>query len=132
MAQFPIVLAAGQRRAFTANTISRDSTWRRRDPNGTLRISPHEAERFGLAYGAAARITARRGTAQATVEIDDRAQAGHTALPNGPGLDRPARDGTTERVGVAVHTLTALHWSNSSSGTPWHKHVPDRIKPLPT
>ncbi|MFF0000122.1 molybdopterin dinucleotide binding domain-containing protein [Streptomyces avermitilis] len=89
MAQFPIVLAAGQRRAFTANTISRDPTWRRRDPNGTLGISPHEAERFGLADGAAARISTRRGTARATVEIDDRVQAATPPCPTGPASTGP-------------------------------------------
>ncbi|WP_307037702.1 molybdopterin dinucleotide binding domain-containing protein [Streptomyces canus] len=64
--EFPFVLAAGQRRAFTANVIFRDTTWRKLDAGGALRISPHDAERLGLADGAAARITTRRGTARAT------------------------------------------------------------------
>ncbi|MFI6377090.1 molybdopterin dinucleotide binding domain-containing protein [Streptomyces sp. NPDC050546] len=129
--EFPIVLAAGQRRAFTANTIFRDTTWRKRDPHGTLRISPHDAERLGLTDGAPARITTARGTAEATVEIDDRMQAGHAALPNGFGLDLPTGDGGTERTGVALNTLTDLHWRDPIAGTPWHKHVPARIEPLP-
>jgi anaerobic selenocysteine-containing dehydrogenase len=129
--EFPIVLAAGQRRAFTANTIFRDNTWRKRDPAGALRISPHDAEQLGLANGARAQITTHSGTAQATVEIDDRMQAGHAALPNGFGLDLPTEAGTTERTGVAVNTLTDLQWRDPIAGTPWHKHVPARIEPLP-
>lgn len=128
---FPIVLAAGQRRAFTANTIFRDNTWRKRDQQGALRVSPRDAEQLGLADGALAQITTSRGTAQAVVEIDDRLQPGHAALPNGFGLDLPVADGATERTGVALNTLTDLTWRDPIAGTPWHKHVPARIAPLP-
>ncbi|MEU2268132.1 molybdopterin-dependent oxidoreductase [Streptomyces olindensis] len=128
---FPIVLAAGQRRAFTANTIFRDNAWRKRDQQGTLRVSSHDAEQLGLSDGALARITTHRGTAQAVVEIDDRLQPGHAALPNGFGLDLPTEDGATERTGVALNTLTDLTWRDPIAGTPWHKHVPARIEPLP-
>ncbi|MER6563678.1 molybdopterin-dependent oxidoreductase [Streptomyces sp. NPDC001027] len=130
-AEYPIVLVAGQRRAFTANTIFRDNTWRKRDTNGTLHISPQDAEQLGLSDGALAQITTARGTAQAVVEIDDRLQSGHAALPNGFGLDLPTADGTTERIGVALNTLTDLTWRDPIAGTPWHKHVPARIEPLP-
>ncbi|GAA2931342.1 MULTISPECIES: molybdopterin dinucleotide binding domain-containing protein [Streptomyces] len=128
---FPIVLAAGQRRAFTANTIFRDNTWRKRDPQGTLRVSPHDAEQLGLSDGALAQVTTSRGTAQAVVEIDDRLQPGHAALPNGFGLDLPTEDGGTERTGVALNSLTDLDWRDPIAGTPWHKHVPARIQPAP-
>ncbi|MGR4851898.1 molybdopterin dinucleotide binding domain-containing protein [Streptomyces sp. LARHCF252] len=128
---FPIVLAAGQRRAFTANTIFRDNTWRKRDPQGTLRVSPHDAEQLGLSDGALAQVTTSRGTAQAVVEIDDRLQPGHAALPNGFGLDLPTKDGGTERTGVALNSLTDLDWRDPIAGTPWHKHVPARIQPAP-
>ncbi|MEV7740056.1 molybdopterin dinucleotide binding domain-containing protein [Streptomyces sp. NPDC088921] len=114
-ADFPIVLAAGRRRAFTANTIFRDSTWRKHDQQGALRFSPHDAEQLGLSDGALAQITTTRGTAQAVVEIDDRLQAGHAALPNGFGLDLPTEDGGTERIGVALNTLT---WRDPIAGTP--------------
>ncbi|MFD5904857.1 molybdopterin dinucleotide binding domain-containing protein [Streptomyces microflavus] len=126
---FPIVLAAGQCRAFTANTIFRDNTWRKRDQQGTLRVSPHDAEQLGLSNGAPAQITTSRGTAQAVVEIDDRLQPGHAALPNGFGLDLPTASGETERTGVALNTLTDLTWRDPIAGTPWHKHVPARIQP---
>lgn len=106
--EFPFILAAGQRRAFTANTIIRDTTWRLRERDGTLRINPGDAERLGPPDGATAQITTSRGTARATVEVDDRLQPGHAALPNGFGLDLPTDDGGTERTGVALNTLTDL------------------------
>jgi hypothetical protein len=119
--EFPFILAAGQRRAFTANTIFRDTGWRLRDrdeksmedlltqsdatvsaitppprpparrwarPTWTARRPPDQpwdAQRFGLDNGAEAQITTSRGTARATVEIDDRLR--NAALPNGFGLE---------------------------------------------
>ncbi|MFE2581899.1 molybdopterin dinucleotide binding domain-containing protein [Streptomyces sp. NPDC059378] len=118
-------------RAFTANTIFRDNTWRERDQQDALRVSPHDAERLSLSDGALAQITASRGTAEAVVESDDRLQPGHAALPNGFGLDLPAQGGGTERTGVALNTLTDLTWRDPIAGTPWHKHVPARVQPLP-
>jgi anaerobic selenocysteine-containing dehydrogenase len=125
--EFPFILAAGQRRAFTANTVIRDATWRLRERDGTLRLNPGDAERLGLPDGATVQITASRGTARATVEADDRLQPGHAALPNGFGLDLPA-DGGTERTGVALNTLTDQYWRDPIAATPWHKHVPARIE----
>ncbi|MFG1793491.1 molybdopterin-dependent oxidoreductase [Nocardia sp. NPDC049149] len=128
--EFPFVLAAGERRSFTANTIFRDDTWRRRDPEGALRLNPDDADRLGLSTGDQARITTRRGSAIAAVEINDRMQPGHASLPNGLGLDLPTGD-TTHRTGVAANELTDLTWRDAIAGTPWHKHVPARIEPLP-
>ena len=42
--EFPIVLSAGERRAYTANDIFRDPAWRKRDVDGALRISVEDAE----------------------------------------------------------------------------------------
>ncbi|RSM69539.1 molybdopterin oxidoreductase [Actinoplanes sp. ATCC 53533] len=130
--EFPFILAAGQRRAFTANTIFRDAGWRLRDRGGALRINPDDAQRLGLDNGAPAQITTLRGTARATIEIDDRLQPGNAALPNGFGLDLTTDTGTTTRTGVALNDLTDRQWRDPIAGTPWHKHVPARIEPLPS
>ena len=42
------MLSAGERRAFTANTIIRDPAWRKLDPEGALCISPHDAVALGV------------------------------------------------------------------------------------
>ncbi|BBU22702.1 molybdopterin-dependent oxidoreductase [Mycobacterium xenopi] len=122
--EFPMVLSAGERRAFTANTIYRDPTWRRRDAAGALRMSPQDADRLGLADGAPARVITAAGTAQAVVEITDMMQPGHVSLPNGLGVDHPDHG----RVGVAPNDLTSLGWRDAFAGTPWHKHVPARVE----
>ncbi|GII51655.1 oxidoreductase [Planotetraspora thailandica] len=125
---FPYVLSAGERRAFTANTIFRDPAWRRRDAAGTLRICPADAERLGLAAGALARVTTRTGSVEVPVEINDGLQPGHVSLPNGLGLSYPGADGAPSVTGAAPNELTAAGDRDPYAGTPWHKHVPARVE----
>ncbi|MEM8660636.1 MAG: molybdopterin-dependent oxidoreductase [Pseudomonadota bacterium] len=121
---YPFVLSAGERRDYSANTIFRGGEWRRKDPEGALRISPQDADRLGIANGDQARITTRVGTALAQVAVTPRMQEGHASLPNGFGLDN--EDGG--RAGVAVNELTSLQARDRFAGTPHHKIVPARIE----
>jgi formate dehydrogenase len=127
-AEFPMVLSAGERRAYTANDILRDPSWRKRDVDGALRISPQDATAIGLADGGRARITTAAGTAEATVEVTDTMLAGHVSLPNGYGVDYVEADGSSTTPGVAPNALTSTEWRDAYAGTPWHKHVPARIE----
>ncbi|WAC91301.1 molybdopterin-dependent oxidoreductase [Mycobacterium sp. Aquia_213] len=129
-AELPIVLSVGERRAYTANDIFRDPSWRKRDADGALRVSVEDAQDLGLVDGARARITTAAGSAEATIEITETMLPGHAALPNGFGLDYVAEDGQTIIPGVAPNTLTSTGWRDSYAGTPWHKHVPARIEAL--
>jgi formate dehydrogenase len=128
--EFPLVLAAGERRASTANTIIRDPAWRKRDPEGALRISPQDASRLGLSNGGRALITTAAGAAQATVEVTDAMLPGHVSLPNGQGVDYPDDAGVPVLTGVPANELTSLSWRDPLAGTPWHKHVPARVEAL--
>ena len=123
--EYPIVLSAGERRSSTANTIFRDSTWRKKDVAGALRISPLDAALSGLVDGDRARITTRQGSAVSVIEITDTLQAGHASLPNGFGLG-PEDD----VVGVAPNELTTTDDRDWLAGTPHHKHVRARIERL--
>ena len=127
-AEFPIVLSAGERRAFTANDIFRDPAWRRRDVDGALRVSVADAEELGLIDGGRARITTAAGSVEVRVEVNATMQAGHAALPNGYGLDFVDADGAVSVPGVAPNDLTSADWRDAYAGTPWHKHVPARIE----
>jgi len=122
---FPFVLSAGERRSFTANTIIRDPSWRKKDPQGALRMNPEDAAELGVADGEAVRLTTKRGTVVVSTELSDAMQRGHVSLPNGMGLDH-AGDGSIG--GVAPNELTALEDRDAFVGTPWHKHVPARIE----
>jgi formate dehydrogenase len=129
-AEYPFVLAAGERRSSTANTIIRDPAWRKRDAEGALRLSPQDAERLGLQSGGRARITTAGGSAEAVVEITDTMLPGHVSLPNGLGLGYPSEDDTDVVTGVPANELTSLEWRDPLAGTPWHKHVPARVEAL--
>jgi formate dehydrogenase len=125
---FPFILAAGERRTSTANTILRDPAWRKKDAAGALRLSPADAARLGIADGGRARITTKRASVVATVEISDTLQLGHASLPNGLGVAYPDSEGHERQHGVAPNELTASEDRDWLAGTPWHKHVAARIE----
>jgi anaerobic selenocysteine-containing dehydrogenase len=128
--EFPIVLSVGERRAYTANDIFRDPSWRKRDADGALRVSVEDAQALGLVDGGRARISTAAGHAEASIEITETMLPGHAALPNGFGLDYIDDDGHTVIPGVAPNMLTSTRWRDRYAGTPWHKHVPARIEAL--
>jgi len=124
---FPFVLSAGERRSFTANTIIRDPAWRKKDPGGTLRLSPDDAHKLGVVDGDPIRITTKRGSALAPAELSPSMRAGHCSLPNGLGLGYPD-EGEHTITGVAPNELTATEDRDPFVGTPWHKHVRARLE----
>ena len=124
---YPFVLAAGERRSSTANTIYRDPSWRKNDRQGSLRVSSGDAERLGLADGDRARVVTKRGEAIAHVEVTDVMRDGHVSLPNGFGL-ATWPSGESDSVGIAPNELTASDDRDWFAGTPFHKHVRARIE----
>lgn len=128
--EWPLLLSAGERRSFTANTILRDPAWRKKDAGGALRVSPADADRFGLADGDTARLTTKRASVAVTVAVDDTVQPGHVSLPNGLGLDH-VESGARHQTGVAPNELTASEDRDPWAGTPWHKTVPARLERVP-
>jgi len=121
-AEWPLLLSAGERRSFTANTIIRDASWRKRDAHGALRVSVADAAAAGLVDGGMALLSTPRGSAQVAVEVSEMMQPGHVSLPNGMGLDEGG-----VRVGVAPNELTSGADRDPIAGTPWHKSVPARL-----
>jgi formate dehydrogenase len=119
---FPFVLSAGERRAFTANTIIRDPAWRKKDALGALRMSPADAQALGVSTGGAVKLTTKRGSAVVSVEVSESMQRGHLALPNGLGLGSPSS------AGIAPNELTSAEDRDAFVGTPWHKYVPARLE----
>jgi len=120
---FPFTLSAGERRAFTANTIIRDPDWRKRDASGSLRMNPQDAVQMGVVDGQQVRLTTRRGSAEVAVSVSDTMRPGHVSLPNGHGMHE---DGGGS--GIAPNELTSTEDRDPWAGTPWHKSVPARIE----
>lgn len=130
--EFPFILAAGERRSFTANTIMRDPSWRKKGAEGALRITPADAAAVGVEDGGRIRITTPGGTAVAVVEVNDTLCDGFVTLPNGMGLDYAPAGGEPEATGVSPNELTTVDWKDKYAGTPWHKHVPAKLEAVAT
>jgi hypothetical protein len=127
--EFPFVLAAGERRSFTANTIFRDPDWRKKDRAGALRISVADAAALGVEDGGSVRVTTGGGSLTTVVEVTDTVRPGHVTLPNGQGVDYPSAGGDVELTGIPTNELTYIGHEDPFAGTPWHKHVPARVEP---
>ncbi len=127
-AEFPFVLSAGERRAYTANTIFRNADWRKKDRDGALRMCAEDARRLALTDGDHARLRTPSGETVVVVEISERMQPGHVSLPNGLGVDNGVAAGNITRVGAATNELTAAGHRDAFAGTPWHKMVPAHIE----
>ncbi|HKP86215.1 MAG TPA: molybdopterin-dependent oxidoreductase, partial [Blastocatellia bacterium] len=70
-ADYPLILVAGERRSYNANTIYRDPNWRRTDPDGALKIHPEDAAALGFADGGWARCESKRGSVVVRIEVSD-------------------------------------------------------------
>src|SRR3954452_20646134 len=92
---YPLILSAGERRQYTAMTLIRNPDWRKRDVEGALRISAADAQALGLADGEIMRVSTRRGSCAAPIEINASMRAGHISLPNGYGLANGADGAVT-------------------------------------
>ncbi len=127
-AAFPLVLSAGERRSYTANTIYRDPAWRRKAMEEALALSADDAAALEIADGDRVRLVTPRGAAEVPAMVSDRMQTGHISLPNGLGLDYPDEAGERESDGVAPNELTSVTDRDPIAGTPWHKSVPARLE----
>lgn len=125
-AELPLVLSAGERRSFTANTIVRDPSWRGKADEHALRIGPVDAGNLGIASGDRVRLVTARASVVVEVAVSDMMQPGHVSLPNGLGVSYPGTDG----IGIAPNELTRASDRDRFVGTPWHKSVAARIERL--
>ncbi len=125
---FPLVLSAGERRSFTANTVIRDPEWRKKGGDGALRISLGDAASLGIDNGARVRVITKSGQAETTAELSDTMRDGHVSLPNGFGIEYPDDVGEHKVHGIAPNELTSIEDRDWFAGTPFHKHVPARVE----
>ena len=128
--EFPLLLCAGERRSYTANTIIRDPRWMKSNNPTSLSTNPADARKYGLAEASRARLVTRRGEAVVLIELDDRVQPGTISLPNGLGTDYPDGNDGRKRTGVYLNELTDLEDRDPWVGTPYHKHVRARLEAI--
>ncbi len=81
----------------------------------TAQLHPDDAERLGLADGAAAVLRSARGSVEAPVEITDSVMPGVVSLPHGWGHDQP---GTRMAVATAHHGVNSNFLADESAVEP--------------
>jgi anaerobic selenocysteine-containing dehydrogenase len=129
-ADYPLVLGAGLRTRWTANTIQRDPGWRKGKTGGcSLHIGPADAEALAIADGAAVRVSTARGSVELPAEIDTHCLGGHVWIPNGFGMIHRGSNGEVEVDGVNTNELTDIADRDPISGCPHTKYTLCRVEP---
>ncbi len=128
-AEYPLILQAGERRSYNANTIYREQAWRKQDAEGALKIHPTDAQRLSLEDGGRAWCESPRAAVCVRVAIIDDVPPGLVSLPHGFGMfDGDATSAT--RSGPAINFLTDSDNCDQLSKVPFHKHVRVRVRPV--
>ncbi len=122
---FPLVMAAGLRTRWTANTIQRDPAWRKgKGPHCALNLSPGDASALGVRDGDTVRVSTRRGSLTMPAQIDAKLMAGHVWMPNGFGM--VSSDGMV--TGANQNELTDVAERDPFTGVPHHRYVQVRVE----
>ena len=126
-AEYPFILQAGERRDYNANQIIRGASWRKKDPDGFLRIHPEDAAGLGVGDGERVSVKSERGAVEADVTITDEVQRGFVTLPHGYGMHDPEANDSLN--GPDINVLTDASRMDRIAGTPFHKWIPVQIVP---
>jgi len=122
---FPLIMAAGLRTRWTANTIQRDPAWRKgKGPHCALNLSPADAAALGIRDGDTVRVETRRGALTMPAQVDRKLMAGHVWMPNGFGM--VSADGMVQ--GANQNELTDVGDRDPFTGIPHHRYVPVRVE----
>ncbi|MEM9515556.1 MAG: molybdopterin oxidoreductase family protein, partial [Actinomycetota bacterium] len=97
----------------------------------TLQVHPDDADRLGVADGAAATVASRVGSLVVPVEVTDAIRPGVVSLPHGWGHDDPATQMTVaaEYAGVNSNVLTDDRALDPLSGTSVLNGIPVTVAP---
>jgi anaerobic selenocysteine-containing dehydrogenase len=121
---FPLIMAAGLRTRWTANTIQRDPAWRKgKGPHCTLNLSPGDADALGIKTGDTVRVSTNRGSLTMPAQVDAKLMAGHVWMPNGFGM--VSSDGMV--TGANQNELTDTADRDPFTGIPHHRYVRCRV-----
>ena len=98
----------------------------------TALVHPADAQRFGLAQGGRARISANARSVEAQIEISEEMMPGVISLPHGWGHDLPGSQlrVAAERPGANLNALFDENWRDPLSGNAVLSGVPVTIAPL--
>ncbi len=124
---YPLVMAAGLRTRWTANTVQRDPAWRKgKGPHCALNLSPGDATSLGIRDGDKVRVSTHRGCLTMPAQLDPKLMTGHVWMPNGFGM--VSADGVVN--GANQNELTDVADRDPFTGIPHHRYVRVRVERL--
>ncbi|MEE9611114.1 MAG: molybdopterin dinucleotide binding domain-containing protein, partial [Desulfatiglandales bacterium] len=122
---YPLLLMAGRHMDMNANTLMRDPSWNKDRRACTLAMNPEDAEKLNIVEGQMVKISTEAGEAEIEVEVTEATRFGQVIIPHGFGMEYMG-----EVYGVNVNRLTKNTYRDPFAGTPLHRCVPCRIKPM--
>lgn len=129
---YPFVLQTGERTDYSANTIHRDPTWRKKDKTSYLRMHQALAAELGVADGETVQIITEHGRALVAARVTDDIYPGNLSMPHGYGLLwENEQTGALEPVGTNVQELVSAGHRDPHTGIPLHKYIPAAVKKVP-
>ncbi len=119
---YPMLLAAGERTDFNANSRMRNRDWIGDERVCAMRIHPDDAKELGLETGGTALVETETASLEVEVEVSDRPCRGMVIIPHGFGLEHCGHV-----IGVNVNYLTSARNRDPLAGTPLHKFIPCKV-----
>lgn len=121
-ADYPMLLIAGERTDFNANSIMRNPEWTGGTRACAMRMHPDDAKELGLETGQTARIETEAASLEVPVDVCDRPAKGTVIIPHGFGL---VYQGQSD--GVNVNALAPARHRDRLAATPLHRFVPCKV-----
>jgi formate dehydrogenase len=126
---FPLILQTGERSDYTANTIQRDPTWRKKERDSYLRMHEEVAEQLGVSDGETVRLVTEHAEVLVAARVTTDIYPGNLSMPHGYGLVWENEEtGELEPHGVNVQQLVSAQHRDPLSGVPYHKYIPARVE----
>ncbi len=120
---YPMILVAGERTDFNANSLMRNPEWTGGVRACAMRMHRADAARLGLESGMTAVVETEAASLEIVVEVSDSPYPGMVIIPHGFGLDYCGH-----ADGVNVNMLTPAGHRDRLAGTPLHRYVPCRVR----
>jgi anaerobic selenocysteine-containing dehydrogenase len=131
--EFPFILQTGERSDYTANTIQRDPTWRKKERDSYLRMHEEVAAQLGVSDGETVRLVTEHAEVLVAARVTDDIYPGNLSMPHGYGLLWENEEtGELEPHGVNVQELVSAQHRDRLSGVPYHKYIPARVEKVET
>lgn len=127
---YPFNLIAGERRAFTANSILRNPKWRKKETLGTLKINPENATALNIESDDWIKCSSTNGSIKIQAEVTEDIPANVVSMAHGYGLHYQDIANDEGHIGAGANMLTDHTHCDPLSKTPYHKNVAVKLEKI--